>query len=180
MKAVVNFTVDDLLNNYLFVASKSKAAVSKRRKVRLVMVTGCFIAAGGSFIAQDMYMMWGFVIAALFFLLVYPWVQGLIYKRNYRKHAEERYIGIKDVVFNYEITDDSISTQSSVGDVIIKASQIELIIETQEYFFVRLSSQDTITLPKRCFDLDVLSAQLSKITAANGVLIHKDLDWKWR
>jgi hypothetical protein len=180
MKAVVNFTVDDLLNNYLFVASKSKAAVSKRLKVRLILVAGCLIGAVGSFIGQDYYMMWGFIIAAFFFLLVYPWVQGLIYKRNYRKHAEERYSGIKDVAFNYEITDDGFSTQSSIGDVIIKASQIELIVETQDYFFIRLSSQDTITLPKRCFDLIALSAQLTNIAAAHGNPIHKELDWKWK
>jgi hypothetical protein len=57
MKAVVNFTVDDLLNNYLFVASKSKAAVSKRLKARLILVAGCSIGAVGSFIGQDSYMM---------------------------------------------------------------------------------------------------------------------------
>jgi hypothetical protein len=113
-------------------------------------------------------------------LLVYPWIQGIIYKRNYRKHAEERYSGIKNVAFNYEITDDGFSTQSSIGDVIIKASQIELIVETQDYFFIRLSSQDTITLPKGCFDLIALSAQLTNIAAAHGIPIHKELEWKWR
>ncbi len=180
MKAVVKFTADDLLNNYLFVVSKSKAIANKRLKVRLILVSGCLIGAVGSFISQDSYMLWGFIIAAIFFLLFYPWVQSLIYKKNYRRHAEERFQGIKDITFNYNITTENIFTQSSIGDVVIKASQIELITETKEYFFLRLLSQDTITLPKRCFDLIELDEQLRVISVANNILFKRELHWKWK
>ncbi|CAM3962157.1 YcxB family protein [Mucilaginibacter galii] len=180
MKARVTFTAEDLLNNYLFVASKSDLATRRRLKVKLLLVAGCLIGAAGSFIAHDSYTMWGFIIAGILFLLFYQFLQKVIYKQNYKKHAEDRFKALKDVVFDYDITNESISTKSSIGDVVIKTSQIESITETGSYFFIKLKSQDTITLPKHGFDYNLLSAQLNNIAAANSIAVTEELNWRWK
>jgi hypothetical protein len=180
MRVTVVFTKEDLFNNYLFVASKSPVVKQKRRRVQIILTVCCAVCALVSFFAEDEFLMWYCIIAGLFFLLVYPFVQGLMYKRNFSKHAAERFESLKDVAFDYEITNEFFSTKSSIGDVVIKTSQIENITETKDYFFVRLLSKDTLTLPKHSFDYNLLFAQLNEIATANGIHIIKELDWRWK
>ncbi|MBS7566285.1 YcxB family protein [Mucilaginibacter sp. Bleaf8] len=180
MKFSVTYTQEDLLNNYLFVASKSDRMKRNRRKSWLLLVLFFVVAAITSYVGEDMYMMWGSIIAGLVLLLLYPSFQKLTYRRHYNKFANDRYNSLKDILYDFTITDDQIISESKIGNVIINTSQVESITETGNYFFIALSSKDVITLPKHSVDVHALSAQLTEMAQKHGLAICQELNWRWK
>ncbi len=180
MKACITYTQDDLLNNYLFVASKSDQLRYSRRKSWLLLIIFSFVAAVGGYIAGDKLLMWYCIAVGMFFLICYPFVQRLTYRRRYRKFAADRYRSLKDVQFTLDITNENITSESSIGNAVIDTNQVELVTETADYFFIRFISQATITLPKRSFDVQQLTRQLAAIAALKQDTIHQELNWKWK
>jgi hypothetical protein len=180
LKTHIDYTEQDLLDCQLFVASKSKI-VKRTRRVTFIRVTGlCFFCAIVFYIGGDKVLMCYCIAVGIIALLFYPAYQRRFYKKHYHKFVTNKYKNLTDLDYKIQITQDTIFTTSKLGDGNIKTSQIEDITETSTYFFLKLSTGDTLTLPKRSFDAQNLNEQLVNIAAANNLSIKNELDWQWK
>ena len=180
MKTDIDYTEQDLLDCQLFIASKSEI-VKRTRRVTFMRVTGlCFFCAVVFFIGESKLLMYYCIAMGIISLLFYPTYQRRFYKRHYNKFVANKYKSLTDLDYRIEITSDAILTTSKLGDGNIKTSQIEDITETNIYFFLKLSTGDTLTLPKRSFNTQDLNEQLVSIAAANNFSVNRELDWQWK
>jgi len=182
MKTAIDYTVDDLLDCQLFIASKSKRVKRNRLKSYLTVTLLSFFCAIMCFFINDgdRFVSYCFVIAGVFFLVFYPLYQRYVYKRQYRKFVEDKFKNLTDLNYQIELTPDVIHTTSKLGDMTLNVAQVEEIAEVEKYFFVKLSTGDTLTLPKRSFNHSDLSAQLTQMVSVKNIPFTKELNWNWR
>lgn len=178
--AVVRYTQDDLLNCQLFIASKSKNVKRNRRKTWLILL-GCSLVCSVIFYTNDnSFFFYYCVIISILVLLFYPLYQKSLYKRHFKKFVKERFESIRDVEYSIELNEDNIIADSRIGKVIINSSEISEITETKDYFFIKISSGDTLTLPKRYFSGDSLSQAISRISQKHKLSVNNELNWEWK
>ncbi|MDT3402698.1 YcxB family protein [Mucilaginibacter terrae] len=180
MHAIITFTKEDFLTNYLFVVSKSKAITRMRRRGVFVLSGWLLLMAIVFYFLEDLTWMWYCIAASCAAFILFPQLQKLVYKKQYKKFVLEKFGKLQDVPFDITLTADKFIYKNIFSDVSLNTSQIENISETADYFFVKFHSQDTITLPKRSFDYNELNSLLTDIAQANNVSINRELEWKWK
>jgi len=178
--AIVHYAEDDLLNCQLFTASKSKNIKRNRRKTWLILLGCSLVCAIVFYINDNTFFFYYCVIVCIAVLLFYPLYQKHLYRRHFKKFVKERFESIKDVEYRIELNEDNIISDSRIGKVIINSSEINEVTETRDYFFIKISSGDTLTLPKRCFAGKSLSQAISRISQKHKLSVNNELNWEWK
>lgn len=180
MKTSIDYTVEDLLDGQLFIASKSKIVERSRFRTWMSIVAISFICAFIFYVCNNTFLTYYCIFFGLLTLLFYPAYQRRHYRRHYLKFVNNKFKNLSDLNYSIEIEKDTINTNSKIGNGSIHTSQIDSVTETGKYFFLGLSSGDTLTLPKRCFNYDALLTLLTDISNSNKININKELNWRWK
>lgn len=103
-----------------------------------------------------------------------------------KKHYSKIYLSqtkIYKAKFNLEltleITDEHIKTATTEIETITKISQIEKIIETKDYYYIKLKPEFIFIPKSEIENRDAVKIELQKLAERLKIDFQNKLDWKW-
>ncbi|MEL6718386.1 MAG: YcxB family protein [Bacteroidota bacterium] len=167
---------EDFLNFQLFTASKSKSIQQKKRKGQLFITIGSLVFAGYFYANASLVLAIYFATFAVVTLLFYPKYFKWRYKKHYQKYIREHYAKRFGETAILEIKSDVIYSKDKTGEGNIKITEIEKVDETNNYFFLKISSGFTLIIPKIAVqNVSELRTKLSSL----GLPLHDCTNWVW-
>ncbi len=116
-----------------------------------------------------------FAFAAIACGIFYPKYFKWRYKKYHKIYIEENYskrFGQEEII---EINSDSIFSKNKTGEAKINISEVEKIDETENHFFLKISSGLSLLIPKReLTSVDVFREKLNNI----GLIVNKEISHK--
>lgn len=174
----IDFTLEakDFLAYQLYTASKSKRIKRSMLRTYLIWLVGCILFGIYFYWKENNALAIYFGIislaSALFFFKYLKWR----YKRHYRNHIKENYKNKINQLVKIEFKDGFIYSQDKTGEAKIDLSQLLEINEITEYFFLKMSTGDSLILPKRVVEnQEKLKEKFQNL----GLKINEELNWKW-
>ena len=80
-----------------------------------------------------------------------------------------------------EFEDDAILSKDYTGESRIYLSEIEALIEINDYFFLKCNSGDTLIIPKnRITSSEPIDLYLIDLSTRLKIIHDIDLNWKWK
>jgi hypothetical protein len=82
-----------------------------------------------------------------------------------------------------QIENDVIVTKDATGEFKIKTTEVEVVNEIKDFYFVKMKSGMSLIVNKVKTDpqeLEILVDQLMELVEKRGVQYNRELDWKWR
>lgn len=177
-----NFDEEDFLQLQLYFASKDEAQIKQRKKEKYRII-GLSILCGLLLFFDEGYRLlsYFFLGSAVFFFAIYPWWSVWFYKRMYKKHISEKLR--EDFPYNTKLLlgSDVIEIETKKGRSYYGLDDLNTMIETERYFFVIMSRQVSVIIPKhRMNNVEEIRMQLLHYKENNSVSFVEDLDWRWR
>ncbi len=167
----------DFLGFQLFTASKSNRIMKKRRN-GWVQLTLLVLIIGIYFYQQDNVFMSGFfglvgVVTGIFYPKYFNWR----YKKHYSNFIKDNYRQRVGEVSIIDITKEYVYSKGKAGESKILLKEIDEVSDTMHHFFLKISSGQTLIIPKREIeDVELLRVELELI----GLKIIDELDWEWK
>ena len=176
MKAEYTIQEDDFLSHQLFTASKSKRINKKRKRDWALLIIGFAICGGVFYFQANLAMALYFGLFTLATGLFYPKYFNWRYKKHYSNYIKEHYQKRFGETAILEINSDNILTKDKIGEGKINIKEIEEINETQNHFFIKISTGASLIIPKKeITNTNCLKEEFENI----GVHINNELTWKW-
>lgn len=176
MKLEYPIEQEDFLAFQLYTASQSER-IQKKKRNGWIGTTVLFAAISVLFVVQENYpSAIYFGICTLLFGFLYPVYFSWRYKRHYNKYIGEHYQNRFGVPVVLEINEDEIFSKDKAGESRFKLSEIELVNEIGDHFFVKISTGASLIIPKAGVgDADAVRDELKRL----GLELNQMLDWKW-
>lgn len=174
------YTVEesDYLDFQLYAASTSDRIRKKEMNGRIFLTLGAVVAGLYFFYQQHhipMAIYCGFfaVATALFYPRYFRWR----YKKHYQTHIRELYAKRFGTHCFLEINEDSILAKDKTGEGKLSLSEIEQVNETQNHFFMKVSTGISLIIPKR--ELTDVS-ELRNMFKEVGLTVNDETNWTWK
>ncbi|MDO9375632.1 MAG: YcxB family protein [Ferruginibacter sp.] len=181
MKLAYSLTEDDFLQHQLFIASKSERIKKKRLRSWIIVTLAFFCLAFLFFTSGNSILKYYFIAAGVLSLVLYPVYLRSYYKSHYKKFISEHY---KDRLNENSIvifSEENIETFDTTGESKIKLTQIEEIVETGSYIYLKLKVGGSLIIPKlRVQNFDHVRLELQKLSDQLNVPFVTELNWKWK
>ena len=166
----------DFLDFQLFTASKSEKINRKKRTGWLILTVASLMGAIYFFLGENKVMTIYLVFVTLACGLFYPKYFKWRYKTHYKTFIKANYSKLFGQIQTVEINNDWIFSKDQSAEGKIKLSEIEQVDETQNHFFLKISTGISLLIPKKELpQVDEVRDKLSSI----GLTIHKDTNWSW-
>jgi hypothetical protein len=176
MKIEYKIEEQDFLNFQLFAASKSDRINKKKRNGWIFLTLGSIMAAMYFYFNLNTAMTIYFGIVTVIFGLFYPKYFKWRYKKHYKAYIKENYSKRFGQIETLEFNKDSIYSKDKIGEGKINLSEIETINETDNHFFIKISTGVSLLIPKReVNNIDELRNKFEEI----GLYIEDATKWKW-
>lgn len=171
---------DDFLQHSLFTATKSERIKKKRRKNWIMVTSAVFCLALIFYFSENMHEVYYWLIFGVITLFFYPSYEKYQYKKHYQKYIAETYKNRFNETSTVIFDEDNIETSDRTGEMKINLSEIEKIIETTKYFYLKMKTGETLIIPKfKIENLDNLRNILEKLAIKLNINFEDDLNWKW-
>jgi len=172
---------DDYLTYQLYTASKTPR-IKKARIRGWIWTTVTFLLLAYLFFDSDNdFLGIYFLIAAGISLIFYPLFSRWRYKRHYLKYIQETYKNRFGEQCTIEITDDTIATKDKTGEGRINTTEIEEINEIAEFYFVKMTTGQTLIISKvKTDELEKIKNQIKSLVEKKAIRYNIELNWKWR
>ena len=169
-------TEKDHITFQLFEASTNPIKIKSRRKSFFnLFVLSLLVICMGYYKNETFLMYYGIfctLIVLCFGNLYLKWRS----KRHYIKHVKNYINAEHQEIVQVEISNDQIRVLDKVSDSNIKISEITLVNEIKEYYFMKLSTGPNLIIPKTISPLnDEVNTMIKKHNIAHVI----ELDWKW-
>lgn len=166
----------DFLEFQLFTAAKDDVIQKRKIKGWIFLTIAFAILALFSFMKSSMYLGAYFALLAVVSSLFYPRYFKWKYKKQYGNFILRNYSKRFGEPAELEITKTHILSKDKVAEGKVKLSEIEVINETRDHFFIKISTGMSFIIPKREIDASIdLKSEFEKI----GLKINEQLDWAW-
>ena len=117
-------------------------------------------------------------LVTFFILLFHKKYTKKKFEKMFMKNIQQ-YKNRFDKTVELKITETEIEVKSVAGNTQFYNSQIKSIIETKEYFFIRLQPE-AIIIPKRELEnAENICEYLNWLTKKLNIEFKKDFEWKW-
>lgn len=121
------------------------------------------------------------LVIGLITLIFYPSYERYQYKKHYKKWVAENYKGRINVISTVVLTENTIETYDKTGEAKLNVSELQDIVETNEYFYLKLKIGESLIIPKlKVEDVDGLRFQLQDLAARLKINFETDLTWEWK
>jgi hypothetical protein len=176
MKFQYKIEAEDFLEFQLYTASKDPIVQGRKRKSWIILPILFSFMAAFSFMSETFYLAVYFVVLAIVIALFYPKYFSWRYKKHYASFIGRNYAKRFGQPAELEITKDFILSKDKVAEGKVKISEIEYVSETQNHFFIKISSGMSFIIPKKEVDASIdLKAEFTRI----GLVMKDELNWKW-
>lgn len=177
MKLEFKIYEQDFLDFQLFNASKSDRINKKKRSGWLLWTIGSIVVTIYFYFNQNIAMTIYFGIMAIVCGLFYPNYFRWIYKKHYRTYIKDNYSKRFGQTERLEIKEDSIITKDKTGEGRINLTEIEKVDETENHFFLKISTGLSLIIPKREIEN---SGGLRSNFQNLGLIVNNERNWKWK
>ena len=181
MKIEYKLERNDFIEHQLFAASKSETVIKnlQRSKIKLLLVY--FVLGLVLFVLSD-------TISALIFIgigIAWHFLFPLYLKRKYlklfEKFIDEHYKNRFGKQISLNFGEEYIDIISYMGESKLKTNEITAVNENSNYFFINLSSGESLIIPKTIINQDSefndwVTSLVKKLNINHTI----DLNWKWR
>ncbi|MDU1889744.1 MAG: hypothetical protein E6767_03560 [Dysgonomonas sp.] len=173
-------TEEDFLYLQLYTASKDEN-VKKQRKMEKYRLAGFSVICGLVLLFDDFYQYYAYflLVGSVLLLFVYPFWSAWYYKRMFKKRIHETYKDRFPSESMIGMNDESISITNQGGHYTFIPSDVNSIVETGKYFYLKLN-QFICVIPKTKVDEKIIQDQLMRYHNIYNVTYITDLDWKWK
>ena len=180
---VLEYSLDkpDFLECQLFIASKSERVIKSRRKARLVVPITYLILGLLLFLFTDIVFTLIFITIGLIWYLYYPYYIRKRYVRHFEKALAESYKNRFGKLSLLKFGEEIIEITDYIGETKIRIQEIEEINEIKNYLFLKLSSGESLIIPKdKIKEENEFRHYISMLTERFYIKYNVELNWKWR
>jgi hypothetical protein len=178
----VNYQLNetDYHTQLMYVVSKSEAFAQTIKKVRrlltIALILFAIIAFNSGSIGQTFY----FIALGILSFIFAPKFTKWSYKKNLLKQVQKYYSERLSMPTKVILTENSFEISDNNGEATIQATEIEKIIEIENYIYIRLKEGTSIIIPKKQIDaIEDLIFNLRKLAIDNEIEWEEELNWKW-
>ncbi len=173
----------DFLQHQLFNATKSDLVKQQQKKTWLTYTLISFALCGAFYYVgqgqRGNYLVFYFFVLGIIFLFFFPSMQKASQIKNYGLYIDEIYKNRYGHEIQICFTSDNIETVDITGEAKLRLTNIQIITEVKDYFFVKMITGETLIIPKTgVADIDALRAQLTKISLYLSVDFTRELTWR--
>ncbi|MFC4687697.1 YcxB family protein [Epilithonimonas pallida] len=181
MNLNLNYSLNekDYLIYQLYTASKSKNVIKQKRK-SFIIVFIAFTFFGVNIYNKDKSGLWFFIPICLIILMSYPFILKWRYKSHYKKFIQENYKERIGLISNYNFDTETLNIKNSLGESKINYESFEQINETNDYYYLKLKTEESFIIPKSQILSNVEFKQILNILKEKyAVKENIELDWKY-
>lgn len=177
MKLEYKIEEEDYLAYQLFTSSQSPA-IQKKKTNSHILITSALALLGLAMISVSADKTFGFLylIMAVAFGFYYPKYFKWRYKKHYLNHIRESYKQRIGLVVTLEFLEDTILAKDKTGESKLSLSEIEVVKETSQHFFLQFTTGVSVIIPK--LDEEESAALKAKFEEVN-IEVEDHLNWKW-
>ena len=117
-----------------------------------------------------------FVAVAIFWYAMYPLYAQWRYKRYFEKHVEENYKNRINKPVELIIDENAVNAKDFTSESKINGSELKELIETKNHFFIKLTSDLSLIVPKHSVEDQ---PEFKKLLTELGAKYVDELDWEW-
>ncbi len=167
----------DFLEYQLYTSSKSEATKKRLRNIR-IFIPIAYLLFGLYLWNRDGQVsgLIMFGILALLWFIFYPKYAKWKYKRHFLNHIKEHYSNRINKPVELDLNDDFVDTKDHASESGIKASELKKLIELPNHYFLKMSTDLSLIIPKNAIsDQNRFKEKIKKwkIDYVN------ELNWKW-
>ncbi|TNE29220.1 MAG: hypothetical protein EP346_06605 [Bacteroidetes bacterium] len=171
-------TTSDFLEYQLYFSSKSELHKKKRFQSRIIVpiiyvFLGLFVARMEGYIRVGIV----FTIIGIIWFAFYPLYSKWRYKRHFQKHVEENFKNRINQPIELEADESSLKAKDLISETTINGTELKELIETQKHFFIKLTNDSSLIVPKKSIENETEFIQ--SITDLGAEYIN-ELNWKWK
>lgn len=167
----------DFLDFQLFTASKSDRINKKKRNGWILLTIGSIVVALYFYLNENVAMTIYFGLVAIACGLFYPKYFKWKYKKHYKTYIKENYSKRFGQIEALEINNDYIFSKDKTGEGKINISEIERVDETDNHFFLKISTGLSLIIPKKELEnVDELRENFKEI----GLTVNNETNWTWK
>ena len=174
---------NDYLTHQLYTASKTPR-IKKARIKGWILTTVAFLALTYLFFENNNgFLALYFLILSVLSLTLYPFYSRWRYKKHYQKYIADTYKNRFGEECTLEITEDIIFTKDRTGELKINTSEIEVINEIRDFYFVKLKTGGSLIISKvktEPDELETIKKGLNDLVEKKRIKHNVELDWNWR
>ena len=148
MKLDYKIDEQDFLDFQLFTASKSHRINKKKRNGWIFLTAGSIVIALYFYLNGNSTMTIYFGLVALACGIFYPKYFKWRYKNHYKTYIKENYSKRFGQIESLEISSNYIFSKDKTGEGKINLSEIERVDETDNHFFLKISTGLSLLIPK--------------------------------
>ncbi|MBK8807419.1 MAG: YcxB family protein [Bacteroidales bacterium] len=177
MKLEYKIIEQDFLDFQLFTASKSDRIKKKKTNSWILLTAGSIMVAFYFYFKENTIMTIYFGLVAVACGLYFPKYFKWRYKKYFKIYIKENYSNRFGHVETIEINNDSIFSKDKTGEGKINLSEIEKIDETDNHFFLKISTGLSLIIPKRELEkTDELKSKFKDL----GLTLNNETNWMWK
>ena len=147
MKLNYSLSELDFLNYHMYASSKSKIQIKKRRRNRLIIPL-FYVFFGLFLIWANKNLGFLFLGFALLWYLIYPKYSKWYHKKHFEKHIKENHKNRVNKPVEIEFFEDHFTSKDAASESTTKTSELDELIEVDDYFYIKLVSGLSFIIPK--------------------------------
>ena len=181
MKIEYKLNKANFVEYQLYAASNSENIIKSRKNSRIRLPIVYFILGLLLFLFADLIFALIFIGLGVTWYVLHPYFMKKRYQRHFEKHVEENYQNRFGKVVCLDFEEEFIIATDYLGESKLKIKEITEINEIKDYVFLKLSSGESLIIPKNSItNLNDLKRILTKIASDLNIILNIDLDWKWK
>lgn len=172
---------DDYLNLNLFDLSQNKKFMKRRFRFKIIL---CFLILTIPIIISIIYdFQWTFIL--IWIIISFFVNYNVFFGSNSKfisileKSIEEKYSNVFGKNYYYEFFDSYLFSKYDSSESKISYHDLNIIKETQDYFFVELKTKNYLIFPKTIFNFEKIKSNLIAISKNYNIIYKEDLNWKF-
>ena len=170
---------NDFLQCRLFIASKSEKIKKQRNKSWIIWTLAYLSLSLMFYQSGNIILTYYFLCFSVLYFIFYPTYYKWKYKRSHQKLIKETHQNKINQIINIKFTDEFIETSSTAGESKINLKEIENIVETMSYFYLKLKTNSSyLIIPKSKINVDDVREELLKFSNKMTIVFTPDLNWK--
>ncbi len=172
-----SLTHEDLLENQLYLASKSERFLKSFKKGRFIvplihLFIGCFLFFNDNSISG---LLLFFGMGTLWYV-GFPWFYKKRYTNHYTRHIKDTHKDTPEPITQLKFTDEWLEAIEENSESKINNTEFDTLIELRNHFVLRLKMPGSIIIPKRAItDISILISHFQKL----NVTVVDETSWKW-
>ncbi|WP_248722313.1 YcxB family protein [Seonamhaeicola sp. ML3] len=177
MKLEYTLDEDDFIQYHLFVASNSESIKKRRLIMRFLIPSIYLVFAFLEYSKGKTTLSIIFLVLSIIWFILYPIYTKYRYRKHYIKSVNNNYKNSFFKPIKLEVTSDLIITEDFTGETKTKISEIKSLTEIKETFFLNITTNASIIIPKRGIkNINHFKEEFVKL----AIPIENKLNWKWK